>query len=244
MLYSDNLDTMRWEYEEHDGPACGSSTGGGGHGLERGGSSSVQSGSPGTRGEWKQKKCCPACELGWRFTVPDAKPEWATEKAVQKDLKSQSKGVHWNTKGQVYRRSGELVQQALGAPGAQQVSQKERKRMTTARCKEMADQLTHVIKKGRLFKAFLSAGEDLKVSAELSAKLSKAYDDYLNDPDNKSNLERLEELEDEAAKQTEYKTAGGDVEILKALDYHNDMSEGFCLFDVCSRKCGNEYCGI
>ena len=116
--------------------------------------------------------------------------------------------------------------------------------MITARCKEMADQLTHVIKKGRLFKAFLAAGEDFKVSAELQEKLNKAYDNYLKNPDDQANLQRLEELEDEAAVIADYKTAGGDVEILKALDYHNDMSEGFNLYDCCTRKIGDEFCGI
>ena len=140
----------------------------------------------------------------------------------------------------MFRKSGDIVDQALKEPGAPSVSNKERKRMVTAKCRELANQLANVIQKGRLFNAFLFAGERCKVSASLAIKLEEAYAAYLADPENPEKLARLEELEEEGAKDTVWEAAGGDPEKLKALDFHNDMAEGFYLYDICARK----HCGI
>ena len=243
MMYSENPAARKWEADDPSG-AAGSSDGG----IKTTAYTSHVLDVMVPLGGWKQLKCCSLCELNWRLSVPTseapAAPEWATLKGVTKDSKSQAKGHHWVSKGMLYKKSGDLVRQALEAPDAPQVTQKQRKRMITARCKEMANQLAHVIKNGRLFKAFLSAGEAFKVSAALQDKLNLAYAAYFQNPDGQGNLARLEELEDEAAKETEYKTAGGDPEILKALDFHNDMSEGFNMYDICTRKVGDSHCGI
>ena len=46
-------------------------------------------------------------------------------------------------------------------------------------------------------------------------------------------MKDLEEFEDKVAESIEYKTAGGDVEILKALDYYNKYDSGFMCWDLC-----------
>ena len=46
-------------------------------------------------------------------------------------------------------------------------------------------------------------------------------------------LKGLEEFEDKIAESLEYKAAGGDVEMLKALDYYYKRDPGFMCWDLC-----------
>ena len=59
-------------------------------------------------------------------------------------------------------------------------------------------------------------------------------------------LQALEQAESEMAMQDDYMTAGGDPEILKELDHHNDWDEeyGFSVFDICRRGGEVHPCGV
>ena len=49
----------------------------------------------------------------------------------------------------------------------------------------------------------------------------------------------MEELEERIEEEQRHKTADGDTNILKALDFHNEMCEGFRVFDICrANDCG------
>jgi hypothetical protein len=89
-----------------------------------------------------------------------------------------------------------------------------------------------------VFNAFVSADQAFKVDAELTYELEQAYDTYLEDPDDPGKLAHLEELEDQSAESDEWKAAGGDPEICKALDFHNDMAKDFLMYHICAH-CGS-----
>ena len=186
--------------------------------------------------QFKRGRVCVDCELEWRQKnthLHADDPEWATTTSVRKDQKRAAKGQLWTVKGQHYKKACEIVEKCLDPDN--KPTQRELKRMKTAKCKELAEALVEVIKGGRMFSAFMRANERQQLSSTNVEACEKAYEEYLQDPENKEKLEELEEL---VAEDHEYKTAGGDTEILKALDYHNDMSEGFNMFDLCRAKVG------
>jgi len=197
------------------------------------GSSGAVGGKPG-----KRMRVCPPCELKFReFNkhLHGDDPDWATMTRVVSDMKKANKGAMWVSKGQHYAAATDIVEK-MSDMDDKKLSQKEKARMKTAKCKELAEVFVKTIKNGRLFNAFVRAGERLKVGGERVKECEAAYKAYLNDPENVALLKRLEELEEEVAAEHEYTTAGGDTEVLKALDFHNDMSEGFNMYDCCRSK--------
>ena len=186
----------------------------------------------------KRLRVCPPCELKFRQFqkhLHDDDPDWATMTRVVSDMKKANKGAMWATKGQHYAAATAIVEK-LHDLDDKKLSQKEKARMKTAKCKELAETFVKTIKNGRLFNAFIRAGDRLKISDERVKECDEAYKAYLHDPENVDKLRRLEELEEAVAADHEYTTAGGDTAVLKALDYHNDMSEGFNMYDCCRSK--------
>ena len=184
----------------------------------------------------KLRRVCPVCELDWRLANQHLYPEdkdWATMPRVTKDMKFVNKGKLWASQGQHYKAACEIVAKCQKDTP---MTKAEAAKMKTAKSKELATQLLATIKSGRLFSAFMGAGNRLNIAEEICKECDIAYAEYLADPENVQKLARLEELEDKVAEQNEYKTANGDVDILKALDFHNDMSHGFNLFDCCRAK--------
>jgi len=116
--------------------------------------------------------------------------------------------------------------------------------MKTAKCKELATAFVAIIKEGKLFQAFVSAGTRMKINAELQDELQTKYDAYLQNPEDPGLLLMMEELEERVEEAMCYKCADGSTEVLKALDFHNQLDESFLTFDLCRAKKGYEHCGI
>ena len=116
-------------------------------------------------------------------------------------------------------------------------AKKQRMTRKTKKCKDLAEAFCEQVKSGRLFIAFSKANRRIKLGQELNEKVEKVYDEYLADPENEEKLKAVEEIELEIAKSQDYTTAGGDVEILKELDHHNDLDPeaGLYLYDMCTR---------
>ena len=264
MMESDNpathgprdRDDLTREEEEARGPGPlanrGSGKGGSGS-SDRGPGPLANRGSSGKGGSGSSDRgvqrfrCCTQCELQWRVEVqhewhPDD-PEWATERRVNFDMKKANKGEMWVAKGIHYKASVEIIDKMQDLEDTK-ISRQERARMKTAKCKELAEALVRVLKNGRLFTAFVNAGQRLKVSKEFEKELDTKYNEYLADPEDKEKLAALEELEEAMHEADEYKAAGGDSKRLKALDYHNELDEGFVVFDVCRRSVGYQPCAI
>ena len=92
-----------------------------------------------------------------------------------------------------------------------------------------------IIKNGTLFQVFQVAGHRIVLNRDLDKRVSAKYNEYLNNPTEEL-FKELEELEEEVAKGYEYKTAGGYRKILMALDYANEIDEGWRIFDICRAK--------
>ena len=105
------------------------------------------------------------------------------------------------------------------------------------KCKDLAEAFCSAVKNGRLFNAFSAANRRFKLGKELDEKVNELFDEYMADPDNEEKLKALEEIEMEIAQSQDYTTAGGDVEMLKELDHHNDLDKegGLVVFDLCTR---------
>ena len=97
----------------------------------------------------------------------------------------------------------------------------------------MANAFVKQIQNGNLFECFCQAGFRFNGDAELEKELNKKYKQYLKDPSNEELLKGLEEFEDQVAESIEHKAAGGDVEMLKALDNYNKYDTGFMCWDLC-----------
>lgn len=185
----------------------------------------------------KYMRVCMDCELTYRIEnahLHEDDPEWATMTRVKKDMKSTNKGQQWVNNGMHFKAAAAIIEKQIRE--GHKMSRSEQRSRKQAKCKELAQALAKAIKGGRLFQAFVKGGVRLKISAELDQEVDKAYKAYLDDPENEEKFKALEALEEKVAKAQDYRAAGGDTEKLKALDYHNDMSEGFNVFDLCRRK--------
>lgn len=68
----------------------------------------------------------------------------------------------------------------------------------------MADSVLKVIRSVVLFKACMNAGERVKLSKDMSGKLNKAYDKYLDADSSDEALQQLENVEDEMAQSLDW----------------------------------------
>ena len=191
----------------------------------------------------KRHRVCPQCELNWRLSVrhePDFckfDDQWATLARVRKDMKMANKGQQHYFRGVHYRAACHIVEQAQQSLP---MSKRARSRAKTQKCKELMEAFVAVIKCGRLFVAFSNAGRRIHVSTDLDDKVASCYNEYIADPENQEKLHALEEVELEVAKAMDYQAADGNVQILKELDHHNDLSSadensdsGLWVFDLC-----------
>ena len=188
----------------------------------------------------KQHRVCPGCELAWRISVKylhdigKVDADWATLARVRKDMKQANKGRQKVFRGMHYRIACRITE---NSSGYRQLSKKDRANAKTQKCKNLTDAFVAVIQRGQLFSVFSNAGRRINISTDLDSKVDKLFDAYIADPENVAKLKALEAVEMEVAQAIEYKTAGGDVEILKELDHHNDICPdedcGLQCFDVC-----------
>ena len=146
-------------------------------------------------------------------------------------------------RGQHYKKAVEIVERVRDE-SYEQISKKKLAAMKTATCKELAEAFVNVIKSGNLFDAFVNAGFRMTLNAELREELQKRCGAYHQDPENLKLRDALEALEEKVEDDLSYKTAGGDTDILKALDFHNKMHDGFNTFDICRAEIGYAECGI
>ena len=163
---------------------------------------------------------------------------------MNRDMKRINKGVQWTTRGQHYKAATALVEE-MKKTGDEKYTKKQLAAMKTAKSKELAERIVDMIKSGALFGVFLAAGRNIRNASEHQTLLNEAYEKYLEDPTNDELFRKVEELEDKVANEHSYDDVTEDKEILKALDYHAELTQGFNLFDVCRRKySGGECCGL
>ena len=144
-------------------------------------------------------------------------------------------------RGRYYKEATELVELATSKT---KISKRDKKAMKTAKMKELVKAFLKVIKKGGLFGAFLNAQGRMILNAKLQKDFQEKCEAYLKDPKDERLLLALEELEERIEEEQRHKTADGDTNILKALDFHNEMCEGFRVFDICRAKIGCNDCGV
>ncbi len=191
-------------------------------------------------------KVCVKCELQWRLENRGVYRDvsWSTEIQVKKDCKFFVKGNSWGARAEAWGKSIDMLK-----------AEKELKPFTKAEadafvksnCKKLAKELLGVIQNGVLFKAFESAGRRFKIHGETLAKVDEAFEAYQKDP-TEEKYQALEQLEEKYAEGLEYQTAGGNPEVLKALDYENAVpgEQNFACFDICrsSNGCGYYMPGV
>ena len=160
---------------------------------------------------------------------------WATQSRVRWDAKCMNRGKQWVAMGQHYKAAYQIIDK-VRATGKVKMTSREAKRMKLAKCKDMAQAFLAIIKTGALFRAFTVAGWRIKGSIEKQKELQALYEEYLSDPEDPTKFARLEEMEELVAEVDSYQCADGDTSVLKALDFHYDMDDGFQQFDLCRRK--------
>ena len=201
-------------------------------------SMSVQSGNPGTG--WKSMRVCVKCELDYRKRVHEEHPigkndpEWATTSKIHQDMKRKNKGEAKFARGLHYKAATKILE---GDPKFKLLSKKAKAKAKTEKCYQLAEAFVHVVKNGKLFNAFMAAGNRIKTSEDLDKRANEAYRAYFADPDDPEKLRLVEEIEMEVAQHMDYQAANGDTEVLKALDHHSDMDPdgNMNVFDVCRR---------
>ena len=191
----------------------------------------------------KRHRVCPRCELEWRVSVQQERsmgiidPEWATKPRVMKDMKLVNKGDQHFFRGVHFKAACFIVE---SGEHYHKLTKKGKMKAKTLKCKELASHLVQAIRANRLFEVFRAASQRFNISSAAHERLQIAFNVYLADPEDREKLRLLEQLEDEVHVLADYKTADGNVPILKALDYHNDLHPGFVsfqyslnVFDIC-----------
>ena len=204
----------------------------------------------------KGLRICEICELSSRQKEVDewgeceflrVNPSWATLREVFTDMKRESKGANWMSRGKTYMQAYEMVRGMKGADGTP-LSKRARAAALRETNRELANDFVAAMKAGDggLFTAFGLAGARLRGAMASNDKLCAAYEEFLQDP-TPENQELLERLEEEVEKAHNYQTFDDlpdQVELLKALDHDDKIAEGIRVFNLCRRKIGYCTCGM
>ena len=201
-----------------------------------------------------------------------AKGGYATMIGVIKDLKEEVKGSKWNTKVLYLKESkrrmaaleqaqgkdemdAELRQFIVDMPDAWKnlnfsvMTSRQKYQMRKHFANEMAGAMISALTTGGMLDAFLRAGQrfaKLSVS-DAVAGINEAYNKYMAEP-TQINLAELEKMETELIESDDYTTAAersDQVEVLKALDFSDQIAPGWRIFNICRAKLNEwETCGI